>query len=279
MTPPAFDRAAAEYDATRGFPPGIADQVAAAVADILQPGACVLEIGIGTGRIARPLLTGGLRLIGIDLSRQMMQRLLETLPPDVSPPALIEADAERLPLASGAFDAVVAVHVLHLILDWRAALVEARRSLKPDGALLIGYDWRPPDSPGARILKQWQAIIRARLPPAPDPVGRGPRAAGGGLPGGDPPGARDFAEVTAALLDMGARLDERTAGEWTTTRTLARHLESIEHRTWTAGRAVPADFFPTCLAELRAWATREYGPPERQFTVPHKFVWQKFSWR
>ena len=260
MKSPTFDQAAGSYDAARGFPPGIADLVADAVAEMIEPGACVLEIGIGTGRIAKPLLARGLRVTGIDLSRKMMRQLLETLPSAVARPALIEADAGWLPLASNRFDAVVAVHVFHLIAHWRQALAEVRRSLKPIGVLLIGYDWRPPDSPGAQILKKWQAIIRARIPE------------------GDLPGARDFGDVTTALIDMGAALEERAVGEWTTTRTLARHIETIEHRTWSAAWNVPAGFFVERLAELREWAAREYGALEQAFAVQHKFIWQKFQW-
>ena len=196
MKPPTFDHAASAYDATRGFPPAISDRVADAAAELLGPGAQVLEIGIGTGRIAKPLLARGFRVTGIDLSRNMMRRLLDTLPPGASQPALLEADAERLPLASGRFDAVVSVHVFHLIAHWRRALAEARRSLKHDGILLIGYDWRPPDSPGARIFSKWREIVQAREPD------------------GDLPGARDLEDITAALIDMGARMDERAVGEW-----------------------------------------------------------------
>ncbi len=255
-----FDHAAGDYDATRGFPLAISDRVADAAAEMVGPGAQVLEIGIGTGRMAKPLLARGFRVTGIDLSREMMRRLLETLPPGASRPALVETDATRLPLASGGFDAVVSVHVFHLIAPWRQALAEARRSLKRDGLLLIGYDWRPPDSPAARILKKWQEIVRTREP------------------GGDLPGARDFDDVTAALVEMGARMDERAVGEWTTTRALAQHIETIEHRAWSAAWNVPVNFFVECLTELREWAIREYGALEQAFTVSHKFIWQKFQW-
>jgi len=54
---PGFDRAADIYDQTRGFPPGVGDRVAAALVDFvgLKPDDRILEIGVGTGRIAKPL--------------------------------------------------------------------------------------------------------------------------------------------------------------------------------------------------------------------------------
>jgi SAM-dependent methyltransferase len=268
MQSASFDRAADIYDATRGFPPGIGDLVAEAALDIIGTRAQALEVGIGTGRIARPLLARGMRITGVDLSRQMMGRLLETLPPDSPRPNLIEGDAASLPLAGSTFDAVISVHVFHLIADWRAALAETRRVLRspdlasgrPGGVFLSGYDWRPEDSPGIALLKKWRAIVNE-----------------GGFQG-DGPGARDFDDVKAALVEMGATLEERAVGEWARTRTLAQHLETIEHRTWSSTWAVPDDFFPRCLAELRKWAIAKYGSLDQEFTVPHKFIWQAFRW-
>ena len=256
-----FDRAADTYDETRGFPPGVGDLVADSAATALGPGARVLDVGIGTGRIAKPLLARGLAVTGVDLSPKMMHRLLETLPPGVPRPPLVEADAAWLPLASGTFDAVLSVHVFHLIAHWQAALEEIRRALKPDGIFLTGYEWKPPDSPGTRLLDKWRNLVQAR-----------------GLATHAGPGTRDFDDVKAALFAMGAVMDEWPVGEWETARTLARHIETIEHRTWSSTWNVPDDFFPQCLAELRAWTVNEYGSLEREFTTPHKFIWQRFHW-
>ncbi len=48
----------------------------------------------------------------------------------------IVADEERLPFAEGAFDAVFSVLSLHWVNDLPGALVQLRRTLKPDGLLL-----------------------------------------------------------------------------------------------------------------------------------------------
>jgi SAM-dependent methyltransferase len=257
----AFDRAADTYDETRGFPPGVGDLVADSAAGALRAGARVLDVGIGTGRIAKPLLARGIAVTGLDLSPKMMRRLLETLPPGAPHPPLAEGDAAWLPFVAGVFDAALSVHVFHLIAHWQEALAETRRVLKPDGFLLTGYEWRPPDSPGMRLFEKWRGIVRAR-----------------GWEAQSTPGARDFDDVKAALLASGAAMDEWAVGEWQTTRTLARHIETIEHRTWSSTWRVPDDFFPQCLAELRAWTAAEYGSLEREVTTPHKFIWQRFRW-
>ena len=258
----SFDRAADIYDETRGFPPGLAVLVADSAAAAIRPGARVLDVGIGTGRIAKPLLARGVAVTGVDLSPKMMRRLLETLPPGAPRPPLVEGDAARLPFAPRAFEAVLSVHVFHLIADWQSALAEVRRVLAPDGVFLSGYEWRPPDAHGTRLLNHWRDIVKAR-----------------GFDTHTGPGARDFDDVKAALAATGAVMDEWSVGEWQTTRTLARHVETIEHRTWSSTWRVPDDFFPQCLAGLRAWAISEYGSLEREFVTPHKFIWQRFRWQ
>lgn len=262
MNSVSFDRAAHIYDETRGFPPGVGEVVAEAALELMPVRARVLEVGVGTGRIAKPMLannTRAVRFTGVDLSRKMMTRLTETLPPNGPWPALVEADAVCLPFPGGTFDVALSVHVFHLIANWRTALDEVRRALRPGGTLLVGYDWRPPDSPGDRLKEKWREIILAR-----------------GV--ANQPGATDFSDVDAYLRASGAAMDERSAGAWTRTHTLAHHLETIEHRTWSSSWGVPDEFFPTCLAELRAWAVSELGPLETEFTVPHKFMWQRYRW-
>jgi SAM-dependent methyltransferase len=136
----SFDRAAGYYDATRGFPPGVEERVAALFAEVgaLGPRSRVLEVGIGTGRIAVPLASRVGRYTGADLSRPMLRKLLEkrgALPID-----LVRADATRLPFADQSFDAALGVHVFHLIPGWRDALDQLARVLRPDGLLLHGAD-------------------------------------------------------------------------------------------------------------------------------------------
>jgi SAM-dependent methyltransferase len=138
--PVVFDRAAGDYDATRGFPPGEEDRVAALLAGAggLGPGARLLEVGIGTGRIALPLARRGIRIAGVDLSRPMLGRLLEKragLPVDP-----VRADAARLPFADASVDAALGVHVFHLIPRWREVLAELVRVLRPGAPLLHGGD-------------------------------------------------------------------------------------------------------------------------------------------
>lgn len=134
----SFDRAVDYYDQTRGFPPGVDAEIAPLFvrAGGLTKDSRVLEIGVGTGRIALPLARHVGAYFGADLSAGMLGRLRGKQRGE--PVYVAQADITQLPYAAASFDAVVAVHVFHLVPRWRDALEEVRRALKPGGVLLHG---------------------------------------------------------------------------------------------------------------------------------------------
>jgi ubiquinone/menaquinone biosynthesis C-methylase UbiE len=239
----SFDRAATFYDDSRGLPSGVSQCVGDCAVKMLRLGANVLEIGVGTGRIAKPLLASGLCVTGIDLSLGMMTRLIEALPAGVfaPPPSLVQADATRIPLRTGAFDAIIAVHVFHLIHAWQAALDEALRMLKSHGAILMGHNSTGEDAPIRRIRRQWEAYVEAR---------------GVSM---DHPASNKIDYVKTAMLAGGLRRDEVVAAEWATRNTVRRVIDDIENRIWSQTWQVPEELFPPTVADLRAWAQVEYG--------------------
>ena len=188
MSPEAsivFDRAAGYYDATRGFPPGVAGRVAELFAQAggLGPASRVLEIGIGTGRIALPLAARVGAYAGADLSAPMLGKLVAKR--GALPVHLVRADATRLPFKGGSFDAVVAVHVFHLIPGWRDVLAGAARALRPEGLLLHGADDHARDGAGRRWRDRLDAqhgvqnvgVPRAKLHNFPEEEGWRPAGA------------------------------------------------------------------------------------------------------
>jgi SAM-dependent methyltransferase len=132
----AFDRAAEYYDATRGFSPdGIRATTDALIEVFGAATESVLEVGVGTGQVAMPLHERGVAIVGIDLSRPMMQRLIEKA--GGAPPfPLVEGDATRMPFSDHMFGDAFLRWVLHLIPDWRAAVRETVRVVQPGGSFL-----------------------------------------------------------------------------------------------------------------------------------------------
>ena len=112
----------------------------------LRPGHRVLDLGCGEGRhaIAAAVLDG-VDTIGVDLclddlatarrrEREFRESLGDAAPADALF-ALMAGDALRLPFADGTFDAVICSEVLEHIPDYRAALREIARVLKPGARL------------------------------------------------------------------------------------------------------------------------------------------------
>src|SRR3990170_4785232 len=134
----SFDHVARVYDETRGLTPRVMSRLLAVLVEELQ-GMRVLEIGVGTGRLAVPLQKSGVRVVGIDISRRMVEiGLAKGLR------SVLFADGARLPIASKSFDVTMTIHVLHLIPDWRDILMPVgpfEETLRAD-ALLSELDGR-----------------------------------------------------------------------------------------------------------------------------------------
>lgn len=158
----AFDRAADFYDQTRGFPAGADEPIAALIAQAgsLKNDSRVLEIGVGTGRIALPLSAYVGRYYGVDLSRPMMNRLRAKQTGEAV--YLTEADATRLPFPDKAFDAAVVVHVFHLIPNWRDALAELGRTLRPGGRLI--HCWTQDNGLFRGLWEVWNTVLPGGRP-------------------------------------------------------------------------------------------------------------------
>lgn len=113
----------------------------------------VLEIGVGSGLnlpfYDRAHVTD---LVGIDPSQPLLARARERLATAPVPAELVQASAERLPLASASFDSVVVTYSLCSVDDKAAALAEIRRVLSPGGALYFLEHGISPDRSTAR----WQ---------------------------------------------------------------------------------------------------------------------------
>src|SRR5436190_21485918 len=77
----SFDRVAHAYDATRGYPPGIDQQIAEAIIQTVdaKPKPTFMEVGVGTGRIAFPLASLSHTYTGVDISENMVQQFRSKL--------------------------------------------------------------------------------------------------------------------------------------------------------------------------------------------------------
>lgn len=104
----------------------------------LRAGGRALDAGCGTARavpLLRAAVGSGGTVVGADLTPQMLREAMAL--GRRAHGALIEADCVRLPLASGAFDAVLASGLVHHLPDPAAGLRELARVTRPGGRLAL----------------------------------------------------------------------------------------------------------------------------------------------
>jgi len=115
----------------------------------------VLDVGIGSG-LNLPLYPPQVReIFGLDPSPWLLARAHKNAQHTPPPVQLLEASAERIPLADRSMDTVVLTWTACSIPDVATALDEMRRVLKPGGRLLFVEHGRAPE-PG---VARWQDRI------------------------------------------------------------------------------------------------------------------------
>ncbi|MFD5429142.1 class I SAM-dependent methyltransferase [Streptomyces sp. NPDC127084] len=99
------------------------------------PEGVVLDLGSGTGRVAEHIASSTRRVIAVDRSAGMLEYARKSFPPERG--VALRADIRDLPIEDGVIDGVVCSGVLHHLPEWRRALREAARVLRPGGRLII----------------------------------------------------------------------------------------------------------------------------------------------
>ena len=135
-----FGRTAEDYARHRaGFPAELFDRLRNF--ELCRPGQRVLDLGTGTGTLARGFARAGCRVIGLDRSPALIEQARA-----LDQAAEVSIDyrtgaAEQTGLADAAFDVVAAGQCWHWF-DRPRAAAEARRVLVAGGALVIcHFDW------------------------------------------------------------------------------------------------------------------------------------------
>ncbi len=255
----SFDRVADIYDETRRMPADVLAQVVEKVASVVDPAdGEILEIGVGTGRIAIPLAERGFRVAGVDISEKMLGHLRQKMEAAHVNVSVARGDVTILPFADKSFAAVLAVHVFHLLDDMRTCMAEVRRVLKQGGSLLFSGEQRT-QSYIQQVLSQRYGVkeglheIFARL----------------GVP------MRDWSDVEhrveQAVSELGGAVLQLEPIEWESVITCAGIVDRIEGRVTSSLWNVPDETLHSLVEKVRSLLEQCVGPPSTEIRFKRRF--------
>ena len=154
-----FASVADAYESGRpDYPPAISGAIGAELE--LPPGARVLDLAAGTGKLTRRLLAGGFDVIAVEPQESLRQKLAASVGAD----RVREGVAEAIPLADGAVEAVTVADAFHWF-DQGPALAEMARVLVPGGGLALLS--MAPDWSGASWSEELGELINRLRPEHP----------------------------------------------------------------------------------------------------------------
>ena len=244
-----FDGLSAHYDKTRASDPLCFESALDWIASRFGPHLfnAVIEPGVGTGRIAIPLLKRGYSVTGIDISTQML-RLCTANAPQNAPLTCIVGDATNLPFPPGSFDLAVAAHLFYFIPNWRKAVQEILRVLRPGGALIMmstGFGAEVPE-----MNDRYKALASQRGYIFPSY------------------GASSTSEVAEYARSIGCVTERIELPDWKWTNSIlaVTALDHLRNRAYSFLRQVPPDLHNAVLAEM----VSEYDRPDLALNVENK---------
>jgi SAM-dependent methyltransferase len=214
----AYERGRPEYA------PAVAGALAAELG--IPPGAPVLDLAAGTGKLTRLLVAAGFDVVAVEPQAALLERLAK----GVGAERVRKGVAEAIPLSDASVDAVTVADGFHWF-DQAPALAEIRRVLKPGGGLAVLST--VPDWSGASWAHELGAMIQRLRPEHPyfdgPPWQEAVRAAGGWMPPREvrvttsQPTGPDRILAYVASMSFVAALPQDERAEW-----LAQAAELVE---------------------------------------------------
>ena len=254
----AFDRAADYYDRSRVTDPVTLRETVDVLERELAGRGRVLEIGVGTGALALPLAERPVPIVGLDLSGPMMSKLQEKAG-GRAPFPLVRGDATRLPFRDDALGGAYCRWVLHLIPDWPAAVAKLGRVVRPGGVVVtepggFGGGWRD-------LWLRFGDILGDRIRPVGlDWVGQ-------------------YEDLDAAFASAGAVRRDLPPVATRNDSSLRRYFSEVDERLYSWTWRVPPEELAPAVAEVRAWAEREYPDFDAPFEPESPILWRAYDVR
>ncbi len=219
-------------DRREAYPGLIGRQLAQRLVECVGRGARILELDLGIGRVAGPLVAAGAHVVGLDLSASVLPRrdeIKQTVP-------AVQGAPHTLPFVTHSFDAALAVHLLEHVPDALPLIHEVRRVLHPGTPFILGHDWYDPTTIDARIRTRWSQIVAELAPDVP------PGATG------------DEAMLLEQVAREGGQIEpEVVLMQWSEQVSAATEIDRIAGRKHDASWSLPVALLQRSVEQLNAW--------------------------
>lgn len=143
-----------------GYPPSLVQALASGCG--VAPGARVLDLGAGTGKLARPLLAAGFDVVAVE----PLDRMRAVLARSLGDARALPGTAEAIPLPDGAVDAAICADSYHWF-DADRAPSEIHRVLRPGGGVALVWRWADSGAEGAPWVACFEALLETVRPEHP----------------------------------------------------------------------------------------------------------------
>jgi len=249
-----YDAVASGFERQRPMPESVPQSVRTAVLSALgrSDRPSILDWGAGTGRFGRPFVAAGDDYVGLDLSAGMLHVFAERFVGQR--PALVQADGRALPFPSSGFDLVLLISVLGNLTDWRSAVGEARRVIRPSGTIAVGRMALPDDGIDGCLKQHLDTLLDERMLGQPRRNGR-QRA------------AEHLAASASAMTEL-------VPASWVAERSPRQFLD--RHASGARFSQLPSAVRVDVLSALATWAKMRFGSLDATFSEVHRFEMQLF---
>jgi len=130
--------------------------------EFIQEGQELLDLGIGTGASALPFFNAGLKITGVDASREMLRvcrskNITESM-------FQVNLETTKLPFENQRFDVVISNALFHLIYPLEPLFSEVKRVLNPGG--IFAFTFEDADDVMDYSLKEsgvWETITETNV--------------------------------------------------------------------------------------------------------------------